>query len=231
MVVSAAVKPTKPRSSRGTAEVFANGHNEAAWVVESDEPYMLDVTIQGTAKILFSAWHPDIQAEIKEGRKGGTRGGAPRNADPGKMLEAAVYRTEDGMIGLPGVNLHRAIQNAAKNRKDPRSPRKSAFELYKVAVIPLTEMMSFGVTDWAFVDSRRTVNQFTRGAQNTERPGLREGWTCASRWQILLPGYITPKDFYGVLSDAGLFSALGAFRPTFGRFQIVNFNVVAKDDT
>lgn len=219
-------KSRLPRSSRGTAEVFANGHNEAAWVVESNEPYSLDVTIQGTAKILFSAWHPDIQDEAKNDRKGSTSGGGPRNANPAKKLEAAVYRCDDGTLGLPGVNLHRAIQNAAKNRKDPRSARKSAFELYKVAVIPLTEMMSFGTDDWAFVDSRRTVNQFTRGAQNCERPGLREGWKLSARFQVLLPNYITPQDFYAVLRDAGMFSALGAFRPTFGRFQIVGFEVV-----
>lgn len=205
------------------AEVFSVAKPKSDWHVEFDRPYAVRFTIKGTRRILFDAWQPDMQEDAAEDRKGSKK---HKEISPEDM----VYRCDDGTIGLPSVTLHKAIQATAKMRKDPRSPRKSALELYKVATQPADEMLSFGVEMWDFVDVRRIVNQATRGSRNKHRPGLEVGWTITTSFEIALPEYIRPADFHDVLTDAGRFNGIGAYRPVFGRFAVTAFDIEVHKD-
>ena len=126
-------------------------------------PYLVSVTITGSAPFLFHAWNIDgIEAKAKS-----AKGSAAKKSD---AIETYVYRCEDNTIGIPGEYLRMAIVNAAKYRQDPRSPRKSAMDLYKAGIVSLTEIASLKKTDWDYVDRRRVMVQ--RAGITRSRPGI-----------------------------------------------------------
>ena len=67
------------------------------------------------------------------------KGSAAKKSDD---TESYLYRNGDGEISLPGEYLRQSIITAAKFQQDPRSPRKSAMDLFKAAVISLTPLAS-----------------------------------------------------------------------------------------
>jgi hypothetical protein len=113
---------------------------------------------------------------------------------------------------------------AAKFRQDPRSPRKSAFDLMKAAVSPLTELASLGKADWDYLDARRVMVQ--RNGITRQRPAFNPGWRASFQFVLNLPEYVSPAFFHDILTLAGRAIGVADFRPTYGRFQIVRFEVL-----
>lgn len=183
-------------------------------------PYIARVTITGVATLLFHRWSCEAVADKAAAAKGSK---AKKTDD----VESYVYRCQDGTIGIPGAYLRGAIagpQGAAKFRQDPRSPRKSALDLYKAGVVSLTECASLGKTTWDYLDQQRVTVQ--RAGITRVRPAFLPGWKAEFDLQVLLPEYIPPADLHDVLSMAGKLVGIGDFRPTYGRFQITRFEIV-----
>jgi hypothetical protein len=180
-------------------------------------PYCVEVTIQGNAPLLLHRYDSDVV----DAKSKAPKGSKIKKTD---NLESCVYRTEDGEIGIPGTYLAAAICIAAKSQQDPRSPRKSAMDLFKAAVIPLTEIATLGAKDWDLVDRRPVI--VNRARITRERPCFRPGWRATFLFQILSPEYIVPDMLYQCIYDAGKLIGIGDFRPTFGRFQPVHFEVL-----
>lgn len=180
------------------------------------QPFLATVSIRGTADLLFHRWSNEaVEAKAK----------AAKNSKAKKTddLESYVYRTDDGVLGLPGEYLRQAIIGAAKFKQDPRSPRKSAMDLIKAGVICLTDLASLGVKDWDYIDRRRVTIQ--RNAITRERPALRKGWEASFELEIGLPEYIDADFLNELIQQAGRLIGVGDFRPTYGRFQVVHFEV------
>lgn len=180
------------------------------------QPFLATVSVRGTADLLFHRWSNEaVEAKAK----------AAKNSKAKKTddLESYVYRTDDGVLGLPGEYLRQAIIGAAKFKQDPRSPRKSAMDLIKAGVICLTDLVSLGVKDWDYVDRRRVTIQ--RNAITRERPALRKGWEARFELEIGLPEYIGADFLNELIQQAGRLIGVGDFRPTYGRFQVVHFEV------
>ena len=116
------------------------------------QPYVAHVTIEGTADILFHRWN----CEAVEEKSKKAKGSSSKKSD---NVESYVYRLDDGNpksnLAIPGEYLRMAIVSAAKFRQDPRSPRKSAMDLFKAAIIPLTVLSDLGVNRWDYEDKRR----------------------------------------------------------------------------
>jgi hypothetical protein len=127
------------------------------------------------------------------------------------------------MICMPGEYLRGAIIQASKFRQDPRSPRKSAMDLNKAAIVSLTPLASFGTKDWDYEDRRRVVIQ--RAGINRIRPAMRIGWTCDFRFLVTLPEYVNQDQLHEVVTLAGRIGGVGDFRPTYGRFSVVKYSV------
>lgn len=207
---------TKARS--GKAEVLGpEPNNGAAPDIELELPYVVRFTIEGVSPILFHAWNNEAVAEKATAKKGS----AAKKSD---NVESYIYRTPKGEIALPGVYVHSSMQHAAKFKQDPRSPRKSAFDLFKAAISPLTEYASLGKADWDYLDERRVVVQ--RNAITRQRPAFNAGWKAEMQFVVNLPEYVSPHFFQEVLTLAGRAIGVGDFRPTYGRFQIVEFEVL-----
>jgi len=205
---------------KASAEVIAIGgdvpSNGAEDTILSGEPYVARVKIIGTADYLFHAWNVEAVAAKASAAKGSK---AKKSDD----LESYCYRDADGYLAIPGEQIRMSIVNAARYRQDPRSPRKSAMDLYKAGLVVLTQRASTGCKVWDYEHKCRVVVQ--RNAITRTRPALKEGWSAEWRIQILLPEYIRPTDLNETVTKAGVFCCLGDFRPTYGRFQLVSFEV------
>jgi len=191
--------------------------NGAKSKIETEIPYVAEVTIQGTADFLFHRWNCDAVAEKSAAKKGS----AAKKSDD---LESYVYRDDKKQLCIPGEYLRMAIIGAAKFRQDPRSPRKSAMDLFKAGVVSVTPLAPLGVKDWDYEDRRRVVIQ--RSAITRTRPAMKAGWTVTIQLQVNLPEYVSPSLLNEVIAQAGKLIGVGDFRPTFGRFQVVKFEVI-----
>lgn len=190
--------------------------NDGAEDIAVSEPYTAKVTIRGSSAILFHRWSNEAVAEKAAAAKGS-------RAKKSDNTESYLYRLENGNIGLPGEYLRQSMIWAAKFRQDPRSPRKSAMDLFKAGVVSLTELADLGAKDPDYFDRRRVLVQ--RSAITRERPAFREGWVATVELAVLTPEYIEQSLLHAVLTDAGRLVGVGDFRPTFGRFQVTSFKV------
>lgn len=191
--------------------------NDAEEIIEYSQPYRVEVEIEGTAAILFHRWSCESVAEKANAAKGSK---AKKTDD----VESYVYRCDNGNIGVPGEYLRQSVINAARFRQDPRSPRKSAMDLYKAAILVETETADLGAKKWDYLDQRRVVVQ--RNGVTRMRPAMLPGWRVVFRINILLPQYLSPASLHECLNQAGQLIGLADFRPTYGRFRVVRFEML-----
>ncbi len=191
--------------------------NGGANGVEVQMPYRVEVTVKGTAPILFHRWN----CESVESKSKAKKGSAEKKTDD---VESYVYRNEKGELAIPGEYLRGSIVGAAKFMQDPRSPRKSAADLFKAGIVSLTPLASLGVKTWDYLDKRRVCIQ--RNAITRSRPAMAEGWECTFQLLITLPEYIDEHMINAVIGQAGRLIGLADFRPSFGRFNLTSFNVL-----
>jgi hypothetical protein len=203
-------------AKQGTAKVIVikeptNGGEEP---ISFSEPYSVEVTIEGAADLIFHRWNAE---EVD------AKGAAAKNSKAKKTdnVESYVYRNEEGYICLPGLYLRGSIINAAKFRQDPRSPRKSAMDLYKAGIVATTHLASMGTKEWDYLDKCRVTVQ--RQGINRVRPAFRAGWKATIELMVLLPEYIDRNILRETIESAGRLVGIGDHRPTFGRFGIVNY--------
>lgn len=180
-------------------------------------PYRVLVTCEGVADLLFHRWN----VESVESKSRAKKGSAEKKTDD---VESFVYRNDKREICVPGEYLRGAIINAAKFQQDPRSPRKSAMDLFKAAIVSLTPLASLGKTDWDFLDKRRVVIQ--RSAVTRSRPAFKAGWQATFIIMCNLPEYIEPQSLNATVQAAGRLVGLGDFRPSYGRFNVIQFKTL-----
>lgn len=190
--------------------------NEARRIIESGEPYIVNVTLEGSSALLFHRWNVEAVEEKAKAAKGSK---AKKTDD----IESFVYRTGDGHLAIPGEYFRQAIIHAAKFEQDPRSPRKSAMDLFKAGIISLTELASLGTTTWDYEDRRRVTVQ--RNAITRTRPAMKEGWKADFQLMIQLPEYIGIDLLRKVVDNAGRLVGVGDFRPTYGRFYVSSWEI------
>lgn len=199
----------------GAVTALAEPTNDGAEAILA--PYVVEVEIQGTTDILFHRWsNEDVEAKGKAGKNS--------KAKKTDNLEAYVYRNTDGELCVPGEYLRQAIIAAAKFKPDPRSPRKSAMDLYKAGVVALNNLASLGKKEWDYEDRRRVTIQ--RNGVTRVRPAMLTGWKATFQLQVLIPEYLDPQSLNETIQQAGRLIGLADFRPTFGRFQVVRFEVM-----
>jgi hypothetical protein len=188
--------------------------NGAEEIIGMSIPFTVHVEIEGAADILFHRWNNEAVAEKAKAAKNS----AAKKTD---NLESYVYRLDNGNIGIPGEYLRGAIIHAAKYRQDPRSPRKSAMDLFKAGVVSMTPLADLGKVDWDFLDMRRVTIQ--RQGVTRVRPAMKAGWRAKFQLLINTPEYLDRLALRETLEVAGRLIGIGDFRPTFGRFGVVRF--------
>jgi hypothetical protein len=184
--------------------------------ISYSQPYTAHVTLRGSSDLLFHRWNCEAVKEKAEAAKNS-------KAKKTDNVESYVWRNEKGEICLPGEYVRQSIIHAAKFRQDPRSPRKSAMDLYKAALLCETELAPLGVKECDYLHMGRVVVQ-RQGVTRT-RPAMRSGWTANFSITVILSEYVNPKDLHDVIVNAGRLVGVADFRPTYGRFQVTNWKV------
>jgi len=210
-------------SSVARSEVIAIGPdvtNGGRTTIEYSMPYVASVRIVGVADLLFHRWN----VEGVETKARAAKGSKAKKSDD---LESYVYRNEDGELAIPGEYLRQAVIHAAKFRQDPRSPRKSAMDLFKAGAVCLTPLASLGARAWDYEDRRRVMIQ--RNGITRVRPAMRVGWSIEVELMVNLPEYIPPDALQDVLVNAGRLIGLADFRPTYGRFAVQHFEITVPE--
>ena len=202
------------------ATAISEPTNGAEPLIEFSMPYYAAVTIEGTADLLFHAWDCAAVEEKAKARKNS-------KAKKTDNIESYVYRDSEGYLSLPSEYLRMSIINAAKFKQDPRSPRKSAMDLFKAGIVSLEPLCRIinceqvPAKTWDFIHQCRvTIN---RQGITRCRPALRSGWRCKVPFLVNLPEYIDPQMLNDTIQSAGRLIGVGDFRPTYGRFQVINF--------
>jgi hypothetical protein len=216
---------------------ISNGHataigetpsNDAEAQILEGAPYTARVRIVGTSAILFHRWSNESVAEKAAAKKGST---AKKTDD----VASYVWRDETGAVCLPGHYLIGALTDprngAAKYRQDPRSPRKSALDLFRAGVVATTDLApihsaaspSEPAMTWDFLDQRRVTVQ--RAGITRVRPAFLKGWSAEVSLTVLTPEYVSPELLLDVLTMGGRLVGVGDFRPTYGRFAVTSFDI------
>lgn len=194
--------------------------NGASTTIEASLPFRVAVTIRGEADLLFHRWN----CEAVEAKARAAKGSAAKKSDD---VESYVYRNADGELCVPGEYLRQAVIAAAEFRQDPRSPRKSAQDLIKAAVVSLTPLASLRIKTWDY--EHRCRVQVQRNGVTRVRPAISAGWSASFVFLVNLPEYVSPVMLHSLLTDAGRLIGIGDFRPTYGRFQVTQFDVLNDD--
>lgn len=207
----------------GTLEAKSNVSNDAE--SSFSKPFTVAVAIEGTADLLFHRWSDDAVEAKSKAAKGST---AKKTDD----VESYVYRNAENHICIPGRYLQRAIVEAARFHQDPRSPRKMAKDLVQAAVVvttPLAPVLVGGkpTDQWDYLDRQRVVIQ--RSAITRVRPAFTAGWRAEFEVTVLLSDYVSPAFLHRLVEDGGRFVGLADFRPTYGRYHMVNWEIIASE--
>jgi hypothetical protein len=215
-------------TKNGQATAVTNVSNAAEADIVASAPYHVTVEIEGTASILFHAWNNEAVAEKAAARKGS----AAKKTD---NVESYVYRDQDGNIAIPGRYLIGSMidprNGAAKYRQDPRSPRKSALDLFRAGVVATTELAAIRSANntqvpaqtWDYLDSQRVMVQ--RAGVTRVRPAFMPGWRAEFGLMVLTPEYIDPQALLETLTMAGRLVGIADYRPSYGRFQVTSFDI------
>ena len=184
--------------------------------------YKVSVTLEGTSDIIFHAWNCDVVEQKSKSPKNSAR----RKSDNPEDL---VVRDSHGVLCIPAEYLRSSIANAGRSIPDPRSARKSGYDLVRAAIIvspPLAQISAGGraKTTWDYIHKAR-VRVNAGGAITRQRPAIQKGWTASFQIDCLAGDYIAPDVLRSLIEYAGTHVGLGDFRPIYGRFRIVNFEV------
>ena len=188
--------------------------NGAEGAISHSEPFTVSVTVEGSSDLLFHRWN----AEAVDEKSKAAKNSKARTSD---NVENYVYRNDKDELCLPGAYFRGSIVNAAKFRQDPRSPRKSAMDLFKAGVVVTTQLASLGTKEWDYLDKRRVTIQ--RNGINRTRPAMKMGWKVSFEVMVMLPEYIDRNALRETLEAAGRLVGVGDIRPTYGRFGVVKY--------
>lgn len=191
-------------------------HKGGAGVAQVFGPYAVEVTVVGVADLLMHRW--DTEDVEKKGAAG--KGSKDKKTD---NVEAYLYRMKDGTIGIPPSNFKAALCEAGRYLQDPRSPRKSARDLFRACLI-VSEGGSLGVETWDYLDKRRVCVQ--RNAVARTRPAFLAGWKASFIVQVTAGEMVGVDLLSDAVTRAGQFVGLCDFRPDFGRFRVESFKVL-----
>ncbi len=191
--------------------------NGAEVAISATMPYIARIELTGVADLLFHRWN----VEGIEEKSRAAKGSKEKKSD---NIESYVYRDDKNRISIPSEYLRGSIINAAKFRQDPRSPRKSAMDLFKAGIVSLTALSPLGTDKWDYEHKCRV--QVQRNGITRTRPAMKSGWKATFELMVNLPEYIQPDVLHEVINNAGRLVGLGDFRPTYGRFSVTRFEVV-----
>ena len=170
--------------------------------------YDVEVTVEGTHQLLF---HCDPEPV-----------GSFRGYEMGHAPKDKLYRDDQGNICIPGRYLHGAILEAAQHEPDPYNPRKNMHKLIRSSLVCLTELASLGVKKPHHIDQRKAIWHGMKSVWC--RPAFEKGWQAKFLFRMAVE--IPSSVLNHLIQLAGRLVGLADFRPTYGRFTVIDYRVL-----
>ena len=179
----------------------------------------IQVTIKGLAPIL-QARHPSPKEEAIILKRSVQAKKKTKDLTDKEAYEMRAYKTKDGLYYQPSEMVEAAMVKAAVNYR--LEGKKTYKDLIKSGIIiSPAELIHKEQKKWK-VDARWGVNKNTRGAIWVVRPRI-DTWEIDFTMEILQDERIDTDIAKEILSYAGLYVGVGAWRPKFGRFEITKW--------
>ncbi len=181
------------------------------------------IKIRGIAPLL-QAKHPTPEEEkaILE-RKSSARAKV-KDLTEKEQFEMHAYKNKAGKFYQPSEMIEAAMTKAAVNFK--MEGKKSFKDVIKGGVIVDPEMI-IHKNQKPVMDARWGRNGNTGGAVWVVRPRFDE-WELEFQIDLLQDERVSADTLRAILEYAGIYVAIGAWRPKFGRFEVVSFEEVKK---
>ena len=183
--------------------------------------YRITGKIKGVAPLLFNRM---LEDELEPSNVKG-KGRVPVKT---RIEEAKrrIYRDEQGLY-LPGWNFKQCLLEGCK-RSGLKEGRRSLVSYLEASVFP-DRRLYFGKDDFDFLHEhwgRRPPR--TGGACIIRRPALEEGWELSFGLNVI-DDRRSPAEIRRSLDEGGLLVGLGSWRPEYGRFMVIEWNVEGGD--
>jgi hypothetical protein len=154
---------------------------------------------------------------------GATSSKHKKKYDPKEECEKKLYRNKDGKIFQPAIHIEGALINAATNFQ--MKGRKSYKDFFKSSVIIMPQEIFFKIPEDPEnyeIDERPVVIQRSRVL--TWRPKWND-WEFDFSIKVLQDAMIDDSTVKEILEHAGAYVGIGSFRPKFGRFEVIKFQL------
>lgn len=177
-----------------------------------------EVTIEGIAPLLHARHPSPIEEEeiTKRSKKDGKKTKALTDKE---QFTIHSYKNAAGKFVQPAEMVEAAMTKAAANfRMEGKKTYKDAIK-GGMFVTPIEIVHSIQKAE---MDSRWGKNPTTRGAVWVVRPRF-DKWKLSFTINLLLDERVADSTIKEILDYAGLYIGLGAWRPKFGRFEVISF--------
>lgn len=134
--------------------------------------------------------------------------------------EQYLYKDSKGVLCQPASHIEGAMVKAASSVGLAGAGKKTYKDLVKAGVFVFPEMIPHKNQEWG-VDSRSVVNKATGGRTMSYRPRF-ESWELSFEMEVN-DDRADAEAIKEVLVLAGMRQGIGAYRPRFGRFEVVKF--------
>ena len=145
----------------------------------------------------------------------------------------ALYVDKDGEVFQPATHFESAMLKAASSFKIRGKRGKTYKDLFAMAVIvspdeiphnvKMPDTLTTDADEQLYIDQRPVKIQKARVVRT--RPTFKTGWELEFEIQVS-DDELQSDVVYEVLSMAGKSVGIGDYRPRFGRFQVVSFEVL-----
>lgn len=174
------------------------------------------VKIKGLCPILQHRFSEDALTKQTK-----VRGDKKLDNDQRKLqAEQYLYLNKKEEVCQPSSHIEGAMQKAASQFRLSGAGKKTYKELVKGGVFVFPELIPHDNQKWE-VDSRSVVNPSTRGRAMCYRPRI-DDWTLGFDLEVN-DDRADEDAIKQILEHAGLYVGIGAYRPRFGRFEVMEF--------
>lgn len=181
----------------------------------------IEVTIKGIAPLL-QARHPSPEESQEILKRASSPKAKVKDLTDDEAYEMHAYKTKKGQFFQPSEMIEAAMTKAATNYR--LEGKKTYKDLIKSGII-ITPIELVHKNQEFISDKRWGVNKNTRGAVWVVRPRIDE-WELDFTIQLLQDERIEADTLKDILTYAGLYVGIGAWRPKFGRFEVTKWKVI-----
>lgn len=179
------------------------------------------VKINGIAPLL-QAKHPTPKEEQEILKRKSSPKAKVKDLTDKEQFDMHSYKTASGKFMQPSEMLEAAMTKAATTFK--LEGKKTYKDVIKGGII-INPIEIVHENQKPEMDGRWGRNKNTGGAVWVVRPVFNK-WSLSFTIDLLQDERVSPETLKAILEYSGLYIGLGAWRPKFGRFEVVSFTPV-----